>query len=64
MLPRQRVQAALVFQPVDIIPLQIHPSPGGAFEHGQKLLDLMRRCGHDFDDLSRFARATAARRGV
>ena len=52
MLPRERVQAALAFQPVDIIPLQIHPSPGGAFEHGQKLLDLMRRCGHDFDDLS------------
>jgi len=52
MLPRERVQAALAFQPADIIPLQIHPSPGGAFEHGRKLLDLLRRCGHDFDDLS------------
>ncbi len=52
MLPRARVQAALAFQPVDCVPLQIHPSPGGLFEHGQKLLDLMRRCGHDFDDLS------------
>ena len=51
MLPRERIQAALAFRPVDIIPLQIHPSPGGAFEHGQKLLDLMRRCGHDFGDL-------------
>jgi hypothetical protein len=53
MLPRERVQAALRFAPVDIIPLQIHPSPAGLFEHGSKLLDLMRRCGHDFDDLSR-----------
>lgn len=52
MLPRERVQAALAFRPADCIPLQIHPSPGGLFEHGQKLLDLMRRCGHDFDDLS------------
>ncbi|MCX7668857.1 MAG: hypothetical protein N2439_02135 [Anaerolineae bacterium] len=52
MLPRERIQAALAFRPVDVIPLQIHPSPGGLFEHGQKLLDLMRRCGHDFDDLS------------
>lgn len=53
MLPRTRIQAALAFRPADRIPLQLHPSPGGAFEHGQKLLDLMRRCGHDFDDLSR-----------
>jgi len=48
MNPRQRMQAALAFQPVDIVPLQIHPSPAGLFEHGQKLLDLMQACGHDF----------------
>ena len=52
MLPRERVLAALAFQPADIIPLQIHPSPAGIFEHGPKLIELMRRCGHDFDDLS------------
>ena len=52
---RERVQAALAFQPVDKIPLQIHPSAGGLFEHGQKLLDLMRACGHDFDDQSSLA---------
>jgi len=51
MLPRERVQAALDFRPVDVVPLQIHPSPAGIFEHGPKLIDLMRRCGHDFDDL-------------
>ena len=43
--------AALAFRPVDVVPLQIHPSPSGLFDHGQKLIDLMRRCGHDFDDL-------------
>jgi hypothetical protein len=53
MLPRERVQAALSFCPVDVLPLQIHPSPAGVYEHGQKLIDLMRACGHDFDDLSR-----------
>ncbi len=50
MLPRDRVLAALAFKPVDIIPLQIHPSPAGIYEHGQKLIDLMRACGHDFGD--------------
>jgi hypothetical protein len=55
MNPRERVQAALAFQPVDIIPLQIHPSPAGLFEHGQKLLELIQACGQDFgplDDLT------------
>jgi hypothetical protein len=52
LLPRERMLAALAFRPVDVIPLLIHPSPGGLFEHGRKLLDLMRSCGHDFDDLS------------
>lgn len=49
MNPRERVQAALSFQPVDKIALEIHPSPGGLYDHGQKLLDLMLACGHDFD---------------
>lgn len=52
---RERVQAALAFQPVDILPLQIHPSPAGLFEHGQKLLDLMRACGQDFGPLDDLA---------
>lgn len=55
MNPRERMLAALAFQPVDRIPLQIHSSPAGLFEHGQKLLDLMRACGHDFDDQSGLA---------
>jgi hypothetical protein len=52
MLPRDRVHAALEFRPSDVIPLQIYPAPGGLHEHGQKLVDLIRACGHDFGDLS------------
>ena len=50
MLPRERVEAALQFRPPDVIPLQVHPSPAGLYEHGQKLLDLIRSCPHDFGD--------------
>jgi len=47
--------AALDFQPVDRVPLQIHPSPAGLYEHGQKLLNLICACGDDFGDLSNLA---------
>lgn len=50
MLPRERVETALAFRTPDKIPLQCHPSPAGLYEHGQKLLDLMRACGSDFGD--------------
>lgn len=50
MLPRERIQNALAFRTPDRIPLQIHPSPAGLYEHGQKLLDLMQSCGNDFSD--------------
>ena len=52
MLPRQRVEAALDFRPPDVVPLRIYPAPGGLYEHGRKLLDLIKACGHDFGDLS------------
>jgi hypothetical protein len=55
MLPRDRVLAALDFQPPDRVPIQVHPSPGGLFEHGQKLLDLIHECPNDFGDLSGLA---------
>jgi hypothetical protein len=48
MSPRDRVRKALEFHSVDVPPLQIHSSTAGLFEHGQKLADLMRSCGHDF----------------
>jgi len=50
LLPRERVETALSFRTPDKIPLQVHPSPAGLYEHGQKLLDLMRACGGDFCD--------------
>ncbi len=58
MLPRERVEAALAFRTPDRIPLQVHPSPAGLYEHGQKLLDLMRACPHDFGDSAAFALPT------
>ena len=51
MLPRERVEAALGFRAPDRIPLQIFPSPAGLYEHGTKLLELARACGHDFGDI-------------
>jgi hypothetical protein len=55
MLPRERVEAALSFRAPDVVPLQIHPSPAGLFEHGEKLLDLIRACSHDFGDAADIA---------
>jgi hypothetical protein len=49
------MMAALDFRPPDVVPLQIHPSPGGLYEHGHKLLELMQRCGDDFGPPSRFS---------
>jgi hypothetical protein len=49
---RQRVLRAVEFKRLDRIPVQVHPSPGELFEHGQKLLDLLCACPSDFGDLS------------
>jgi uroporphyrinogen decarboxylase len=45
---RERIRRALAFEPVDIVPLRIAPAAGGFHDHGQKLLDLIVECGHDF----------------
>ena len=52
MTHRQRVQAAVDYLPPDRIPVRIFAAPGGLYEHGQKLVDLTKECGHDFYDLS------------
>lgn len=52
MTPRERVHATLHFQAPDRIPIQVHGSPAGLYEHGQKLLDAVHALGHDFGDLS------------
>jgi hypothetical protein len=51
MLPRERVNAALEFKSPDIVPVRLCPAAGGFHDHGQKLLDLMRKCGNDFGDV-------------
>lgn len=51
MTSRERVFAALEYRPVDKVPLRIFPAAGGLHEHGQKLADLIRACGHDFGPL-------------
>ncbi|MBI5084419.1 MAG: hypothetical protein HZB13_07470 [Acidobacteria bacterium] len=48
MLPRQRVFAALDFTAPDRVPLEYHPSPAGAYEHGNKLRALGLTVEDDF----------------
>lgn len=50
--PHGRIDAAVRFRAPDIVPLRIYPAPGGLFEHGRNLVDLIKECGHDFGDLS------------
>ncbi len=50
MLPRERVLAALKFQPVDVPPLEYHPSPAGIWEHGAALRKLWEQYPQDFGD--------------
>jgi hypothetical protein len=50
MTSRERVFAALDFRPVDVVPLRIFPAMGGFYDHGRKLIDLIRSTGHDFGD--------------
>ena len=51
-VPRDRVFAALDFTPPDVVPLRIYAAAGGLHEHGRKLVDLIKACGHDFGDFS------------
>ena len=52
MTGRERVINAIERKRPDKVPLRIFPAPGGLYEHGQKLVDLIKECGHDFGDLS------------
>jgi hypothetical protein len=47
MAPRERMAAALDFQPVDTVPLVYHPSPRGFYEHGEKLRALFNTLPDD-----------------
>ncbi len=52
MTSRERVRRAIRFEYPDVMPVEIHPSPTGLHEHGEKLVDLFRRYPNDFGDLS------------
>jgi hypothetical protein len=54
MLPRQRVFAALNFEPPDVVPLEYHPSPSGFYEHGERLRQLWAQLPDDFGSPGRF----------
>jgi hypothetical protein len=49
---RNRVMAALDGRSPDRLPLRIYAAAGGLHEHGRKLVDLIKACGHDFGDFS------------
>jgi hypothetical protein len=57
MLPRDRAHAALGFRTPDVPAVELHPSPAGMFEHGEKLRDMMCRHGQDFGDPATFRMA-------
>lgn len=57
MLPRDRVFAALDFKPPDCVPVEYHPSPAGAYEHGEKLRSLARGFPDDFNPADPFPQA-------
>ena len=48
MTPKQRINAALAFEPVDIVPVETRLSAAALHEHGQALLDLTKRFSQDF----------------
>lgn len=51
MLPRERIEAALAYRAPDVIPVRIYAAPSGLHEHGERLAELIRECGHDFGSL-------------
>lgn len=48
MTGRERVRAAMRYQPVDKVPLQYYLTPVGYYEHGEKLNDLFTSLPGDF----------------
>ncbi|MEN6536429.1 MAG: uroporphyrinogen decarboxylase family protein, partial [Bryobacteraceae bacterium] len=48
------MQAALEFRPVDIVPVEYHPSPAGIWEHGAALRRLWEQYPQDFGDSKDF----------
>ncbi len=55
MTGRERIINAANFRATDTLPLRIYAAAGGLYEHGQKLVDLIKECGHDFGDFNGLA---------
>lgn len=55
MTSRERVKAAMHYQPVDKVPVQFYYSPVGYYEHGEKLNDLYRTLPGDFEPFRQMA---------
>ena len=55
MLPRERIINSINFKSTDVLPLRIYAADGGLYEHGQKLVDLIKECGHDFGEFTDLA---------
>lgn len=53
MTGRERVKAAMHYQPVDKVPLQYYYCPVGYYEHGEKLNDLYASLPGDFEPFRR-----------
>lgn len=54
MLPCERVFAALVHRPPDVVPLEYHASPAGFFQRGERLQRLWSANPDDFGPADRF----------
>ena len=52
MTSRERVRAALAFEPVDKAPLEYHRCGRGLYEHGEALRSLIKAHPGDFEDFS------------
>lgn len=52
MTSRERVEAALAFEPVDKAPLEYHPCGRGLYEHGEAFRGLLKAHPGDFEDFS------------
>ena len=62
MLPRRTCSGRWRSRP-DVLPCIVLPAAAGFADHGSKLLELLRQCGSDFEDMTAWTLpATAAGR--
>lgn len=52
MQARERIINSINFRSTDVVPLRIYAAAGGLYEHGEKLLELIKECGDDFGEFN------------